>query len=273
MRIFSLSCQNLGHGPEAVAAVKRAAASSDEHEGDHPDAPAVGGRRRLRALQHLGRDELQGAAHLRNFERAVLGLPPRESEVGDLEHGVVVARGEDDAEGLEVEVDDAARVDVPQALADLPDVVLALGLVEHEVGASGALDEVAAHHEVGHDDRGPRRGEEGVQADDGRLVAHPVQDGRLPPRGVLVGAHVLGREHLARDGVLDAEESAEHAVVHDQVQLFESVFVVGEFEDGKVAASTVFFEGRSGRFLFPLVVKVIEMPWKANTNMKWITQR
>ena len=112
LKITCLCCQNLGHGAEAVAAVEGAAASSDEHVGDHTDTPAVGGRRHLRALQHLGRDELQRPAHLAQLQHALLWEPARQGEVGDLELGVLIATGEDDAEGLEVKMDYATRVDV-----------------------------------------------------------------------------------------------------------------------------------------------------------------
>ena len=94
----------------------------------------------VRALDHFRRNELDGSAETRQLERhrvtraRVQVQPPGEPEVGDAEIGVVVDAGEDDAERLHVEVEDVVPVHVVKAGTDLPDVSLALRLVQDKVG-------------------------------------------------------------------------------------------------------------------------------------------
>ena len=94
----------------------------------------------VRALDHFRRNELDGPTETRQLERhrvtraRVQVQPPGEPEVGDAEIGVVVDAGEDDAERLHVEVEDVVPVNVVKAGTDLPDVSLALRLVQDKVG-------------------------------------------------------------------------------------------------------------------------------------------
>jgi hypothetical protein len=59
--------------------------------------------------------------------------PSCESKICNFEIGVVLDVGEDDAERLDVQVEDVVLVDVVQAGTDLSNVTFALGFVEHKI--------------------------------------------------------------------------------------------------------------------------------------------
>ena len=96
----------------------------------------------------LRRHVLDGAAHADLDAALAVAQLPGQAEVDDAEVEVVLLLAEDDVERLEVEVDEAARVDELDASADLPHDDPALVLRQLVVLGGGALAEVAAGQEL-----------------------------------------------------------------------------------------------------------------------------
>ncbi len=227
-----LAGQDPGDGSETVAPIEGTLATRDQHVGDDADAPVVGGRGGRRALDHLGRQELdEGPVHALDLDAGVvLAVQPLgEAEVGDPDLGVVVDLDKDDAEGLEVKVEDVVPVDILEAGADLSHVAFALGLVEHELWLGNSLGEVAPTQIVEDKHRMIRSFVEALHLYQLFGIADLIKYRSLLPH---IAPHfqaldMSGGEDL-RIELLNAEHCTPRAIIDHEVELLELAVVLGD---------------------------------------------